>query len=83
MSVYFTSAEDIVDPAETYNVKTAPAADLKTKLFFVKSDIEDLEVLIRDLKDHLADVKTRLSKVEEELDEREDADTEADAAEVE
>lgn len=52
MAVYYTTADDIVDPVSDLDLKSASTADLEQERADLETDIHDLEELIAELQSH-------------------------------
>src|SRR6478672_7830614 len=82
MAIYYTTADDIVDPVSDVDLKSASTADLEEERSGLETDIHDLEELISGLRWHLRECESRVSEIEEELFERECAESDQSFAET-
>jgi chromosome segregation ATPase len=83
MPVYYTTADDIVDPIRDLDLKSASKADIEEERSDLETDIHDLEELISELRWHLSEAESRVLEIEEELFEREWAESDQSFAETE
>jgi len=70
--IFYTTADEIVDPIDSVDVATATEAELNNEVELLSNDAADLEVLIDDLHDRLADIRIRRDVVQDRIDELED-----------